>query len=84
MHTDTGHKTHTDYLHILCSLYSHKLIVFALRKWPQGHWINYSKLQVGVFSCQSSLSHTGEIVILPHELNTTANTDEDTHTNMQF
>lgn len=57
------------------------VMVFVLRKQPQEDWINYFKLQVGVFGCQTSLSHTGEIVILPHELNMTLNTDKDTHTN---
>lgn len=43
----------------------------CIRKWQQGDWINYFLLQVGVFGCQTSLSHTGETVILPHELNMT-------------
>lgn len=55
----------------------------CIKKWPQGDWINYSKLQVGVFGCQTSLSHTGEIVILAHELNMTEHRRRKTHTHTQ-
>lgn len=43
----------------------------SIKKWPQGDRINYSKLQVGMFGCQTSLSHTREKGILPYELNMT-------------
>lgn len=46
----------------------------CVKEWTQGDWINYSKLQVGVFGCQTSLSHTGGILILPHELNISEHT----------
>lgn len=45
----------------------------CIKKWPQGDWINYFQLQGGLFGCQTFLSHTGETVILPCELNMTLN-----------
>lgn len=45
----------------------------CIKKWPQGDWINYFQLQGGLFGCQTFLSHTGDTVILPCELNMTLN-----------
>lgn len=54
MHTHT----HAAYLdtneHTFCSTNS-----VCRKKWPQGDWINYFWLQVGVFGCQTSHSHMG-------------------------
>lgn len=45
------------------------LMVFVIGNGHRWDRINYSNIQVGDFDCQASLSHTGEIVILLHELN---------------
>lgn len=78
-------QTHTHTQKYTCNLYSQNAHTNSIyiKKWPQVDWINYSKLQVGVFGCQTSLSHTRDIVILPHELNMTLNTGAHTHARLR-